>query len=117
MSSMKQPLLEIKDLRVLLPTDRGRVKAVDGVSFMLQPGNTLGVVGESGCGKSMLAKAIMGLLWISTYATRLLPPIVTSQFCHTVPLSFGLIVALHSIHHTETLRQDAHQKALKSGGR
>jgi peptide/nickel transport system ATP-binding protein len=62
MTSTKQPLLEVKDLRALLPTDHGRVKAVDGVSFVLHPGRTLGIVGESGCGKSMLARAIMGLL-------------------------------------------------------
>ena len=62
MSRINQPLLEAKDLRVLLPTDRGWVKAVDGVSFLLHRGSTLGIVGESGCGKSMLARAIMGLL-------------------------------------------------------
>jgi peptide/nickel transport system ATP-binding protein len=57
-----QPLLEVKNLRAWLPTDRGLVKVVDGVSFALPPGRTLGIVGESGCGKSMLARAIMGLL-------------------------------------------------------
>lgn len=56
------PLLEVKDLQALLPTRRGIVKAVDKVSLVLNPGRTLGIVGESGCGKSMLAKAIMGLL-------------------------------------------------------
>jgi peptide/nickel transport system ATP-binding protein len=60
--SSTKPLLDVKDLRALLATDRGRVKAVDGVSFVLHPGRTLGIVGESGCGKSMLARAIMGLL-------------------------------------------------------
>ena len=57
-----QPLLEVNDLRALLPTRRGMVKAVDNVSLRLHPGRTLGIVGESGCGKSMLARAIMGLL-------------------------------------------------------
>ena len=56
------PLLEVKDLRASLPTKCGKVRAVDGVSFVLHPGRTLGIVGESGCGKSMLAKAIMRLL-------------------------------------------------------
>jgi len=57
-----KPLLNVRNLRAWLPTDRGVVKAVDNVSFSLQQGRTLGLVGESGCGKSMLAKAIMGLL-------------------------------------------------------
>jgi peptide/nickel transport system ATP-binding protein len=57
-----QPLLEVNDLRALLPTRRGMVNAVDNVSLRLHPGRTLGIVGESGCGKSMLARAIMGLL-------------------------------------------------------
>ena len=54
--------MEVKDLRAVLPTRRGMVKAVDNVSFRLHPGKTLGIVGESGCGKSMLARTIMGLL-------------------------------------------------------
>jgi len=57
-----QPILEVNDLRALLPTRRGMVNAVDNISLRLHPGRTLGIVGESGCGKSMLARAIMGLL-------------------------------------------------------
>lgn len=57
-----QPILEVKNLRASLPTRRGLVTAVDDVSLQLHPGKTLGIVGESGCGKSMLARAIMGLL-------------------------------------------------------
>jgi oligopeptide/dipeptide ABC transporter ATP-binding protein len=56
------PLLEVEDLRTGIHIDRGTVHAVDGVSFTLRRGRTLGVVGESGCGKTMLAKSIMGLL-------------------------------------------------------
>jgi peptide/nickel transport system ATP-binding protein len=56
------PILTVKNLSVGLPTDRGTVHAVDGISFALMPGQTLGLVGESGCGKSMLARAVMGLL-------------------------------------------------------
>ncbi len=55
-------MLEVKDVRTSFKTDRGLVKAVDGVSFTLERGETLGVVGESGCGKSVLSKTIMGLL-------------------------------------------------------
>ena len=56
------PLLEVTDLRTSFKTPRGLVKAVDGVSLKLERGKTLGIVGESGCGKSVLSKSIMGLL-------------------------------------------------------
>ena len=57
------PLLEIEDLRVVFPgSDRRRTLAVDGVSFSVDRGRTLGMVGESGCGKSVTSLAIMGLL-------------------------------------------------------
>ncbi len=56
------PLLELKDVSTQFKTARGMVHAVDGVSFSLERGKTLGVVGESGCGKSVLSKSIMGLL-------------------------------------------------------
>jgi peptide/nickel transport system ATP-binding protein len=55
-------LLEVKDARTYFETDRGLVRAVDGVSFSLERGKTLGIVGESGCGKSVLSRSIMGLL-------------------------------------------------------
>jgi len=55
-------LLEIEDLHTNFSTDRGTVHAVAGVSFSLERGKTLGVVGESGCGKSVLSRSIMGLL-------------------------------------------------------
>jgi peptide/nickel transport system ATP-binding protein len=56
------PLLAVEDLHTHFSTPRGRVRAVDGVSFSLDRGRTLGIVGESGCGKSVLARTIMGLL-------------------------------------------------------
>jgi peptide/nickel transport system ATP-binding protein len=54
-------LLEVKDLRTSFHTDDGIVKAVDGVSFTVEKGQTLGIVGESGCGKSVTNLTIMGL--------------------------------------------------------
>ena len=59
---MAGPILELTDVTVTFPTDRGLLRAVDGISFAVQPGRTTAVVGESGCGKSVTALAIMGLL-------------------------------------------------------
>jgi peptide/nickel transport system ATP-binding protein len=59
---MTQPVLELREVSVTLATDRGPIRPVDGISFGVQPGKTLAVVGESGCGKSITALAIMGLL-------------------------------------------------------
>ena len=55
-------MLAVTDLRVTLPTPRGPAQALRGVSFTLERGQTLGLIGESGCGKSMTALALMGLL-------------------------------------------------------
>jgi peptide/nickel transport system ATP-binding protein len=57
-----KPLLSVTGLTTEFQTDEGLVRAVDGVSFDLPPGGTLGIVGESGCGKSVTALSIMGLL-------------------------------------------------------
>ncbi len=56
------PLLEVEDLQVEFHTRDGLAKAVNGVSFSLSEGETLGILGESGCGKSVTAQAIMGIL-------------------------------------------------------
>ncbi|TCZ66849.1 ABC transporter ATP-binding protein [Roseicella aquatilis] len=59
---MRPPVLEVIGLTVEFATDRGPLRAVDGVSFRVGAGETLAVVGESGCGKSVTSLAIMGLL-------------------------------------------------------
>jgi len=56
------PLLSVEDVTVELPTPRGPLRAVDGVDLTLGAGQTLGIVGESGCGKTMLSRAILQLL-------------------------------------------------------
>lgn len=59
---MRSTLLEVKDLYVYFSTRKGPVKAVDRISFKIKHGETLALIGESGCGKSSLAKAIIRLL-------------------------------------------------------
>src|ERR1700743_445910 len=59
---MPSPLLDVRHLRVEFPTRRGSLLALDDVSFTIDPGEVLGVVGESGAGKSLTGAAIIGLL-------------------------------------------------------
>jgi peptide/nickel transport system ATP-binding protein len=61
-SSPREALLSVRNLKTYFPQDEGLVKAVDGVSFDLYPGVTLGVVGESGCGKSVTARSILRIV-------------------------------------------------------
>jgi len=58
----EDPVLEVKNLSIAFPEQHGDVNIVDGVSFSVRPGETMGLVGESGCGKSISSMAVMGLL-------------------------------------------------------
>jgi peptide/nickel transport system ATP-binding protein len=58
---MADPMISVSDLRVTFGTGTAQVHAVDGVSFAVQPGETYGLVGESGCGKSTILRALCGL--------------------------------------------------------
>ncbi|MGM8366129.1 ABC transporter ATP-binding protein [Virgibacillus sp. W0181] len=58
---MNQSLLEVKELKTHFNTDRGRATAIDGITFRIEEGEILGVVGESGCGKSVTAQSILRL--------------------------------------------------------
>jgi oligopeptide/dipeptide ABC transporter ATP-binding protein len=76
--AMQRPILEVRDLKVYFPIfggifyrKRGEVKAVDGVSFTLYEGEVLGLVGESGCGKSTIGKAIIQLLQATVPGVKL----------------------------------------------
>ncbi len=62
-------LVDVEDLRTTFSTARGPLGAVDGVSFTVDRGETLGIVGESGCGKSVLVRSVMGLLPASAHVT------------------------------------------------
>lgn len=62
MNTHSEPLLEVKNLKTYFFLDEGTVKAVEGADFTVQPGSTVGVVGESGCGKSVTAFSILQLV-------------------------------------------------------
>jgi oligopeptide/dipeptide ABC transporter ATP-binding protein len=62
MARSELPLLEVENLRIHFFLEEGTVHAVNGASFTLWPGETLGIVGESGCGKSVLARSILGIV-------------------------------------------------------
>ncbi|MEZ4736074.1 MAG: ATP-binding cassette domain-containing protein [Caldilineaceae bacterium] len=55
-------MLEVKNLRTYFALDEGTLKAVDGVSFTIHKNRTLGIVGESGCGKSVTVHSILGIV-------------------------------------------------------
>ncbi|MGG1554593.1 ABC transporter ATP-binding protein [Paenibacillus ferrarius] len=57
----EQPLLSVQDLKIRIQMDNGEMKAVDGVDFEIKKGKTLGLVGESGCGKSLTSRAIISI--------------------------------------------------------
>ena len=57
-----RPLLEVRDLRVSFATEPGVARVLDGVNLAIRPGEIMGLVGESGCGKTTLARAILGIL-------------------------------------------------------
>ena len=87
-SGLPPPLLRVEDLRTQIHTDNGIVRAVEGVSFHVERGETLGIVGESGCGKSVTALSIM----------QLLPPriarIVGGRILYRAPEAEGAIIDL-----------------------
>jgi peptide/nickel transport system ATP-binding protein len=62
MNGVATPLLSVRNLRTSFFQDEGTTKAVDGASFDVYPGKTLGIVGESGCGKSVTAQSILRIV-------------------------------------------------------
>jgi peptide/nickel transport system ATP-binding protein len=57
-----EPILEVRGLKLAIRTDEGIARVLDHIDFALQSGHILGIVGESGCGKSTVIRAIMGIL-------------------------------------------------------
>lgn len=62
MDSAGEPLLEVSDLRVRIERDTGVVRPLNGVSFRIHQGQSVGIVGESGCGKTMASNALLRIL-------------------------------------------------------
>lgn len=61
MENQNDTIIQVKDLRISIKTDDGTLTPVRGVNFEIKKGETLGLVGESGCGKSLTSKAILGI--------------------------------------------------------
>ena len=61
-NAQHRPILSVRNLKTYFPLEEGTVRAVDGVSFDLNASQTMGIVGESGCGKSITARSILGIL-------------------------------------------------------
>src|SRR5215831_12688368 len=70
MQTDAKPLLSVRNLRTSFFQDEGTTKAVDGASFDVLPGKTLGIVGESGCGKSVTAQSILRIVEGEIILTR-----------------------------------------------
>ncbi len=62
MTNQERPILSVRNLKTYFHQDEGTVRAVDGASFDLHPGKTMGIVGESGCGKSVTARSILRIV-------------------------------------------------------
>ena len=62
MNTQSEPLLSVRDLKTYFMMDEGVVKAVDGVSFDVHAGQIFGIVGESGCGKSVTVKSVLRIV-------------------------------------------------------
>src|SRR5688572_6897574 len=62
LSDVAQPQLSVRDLHTYFYTDEGVIRAIDGASFDVVSGQTVGIVGESGCGKSVTARSILGIV-------------------------------------------------------
>src|SRR4051812_44145289 len=61
-TDMAKPLLDVRDLHIAFDTERGQIRPVQGVSFSIFPGQTVALVGESGCGKSVTSLSILRLI-------------------------------------------------------
>src|SRR5690554_3224019 len=71
-NNTEKPILQVEDLRVRFETLDGLLQAVDGLNFTLSQGQSLGIVGESGCGKSVAARSLMRLLPTARTTGRIL---------------------------------------------
>jgi ABC-type dipeptide/oligopeptide/nickel transport system ATPase component len=92
MTHSQQSILSIKNLKTYFYQDEGVVRAVDGASFNVYPGKTLGIVGESGCGKSVTARSILRILdrnarVEATWATGAVMPSTCSSCPKAAPRS------------------------------
>ena len=107
---MEQKTLEVRNLTVCFPTDKGAIYPVNDVSLEVPEKSIVGIVGESGCGKSMTARAVMGLLRYPGKITMIFQEPMTSL---NPVMRVGKQVDEALLLHTDCSREEAKQKTLQ----
>ena len=105
---MQTPLLQIEDLKTYFYTSNGVVKAVDGISYSVHEGETVAIVGESGCGKSILAMSLIKIFQ-SPRSNPKRSPKIFPTLPVSLPFDFLFFLAFNTIIETFQLKINQYQ--------